>query len=146
MLKDEIVHFILSIIAGVIVGYFMHNWWAVPVALISGFFIDADHLIDYFIYHRAKFNLREFFSGKTFDLSGKVYIFFHGYEYALVFAIIGLLLPNLSWLFFSLALSNMFHLIFDTISNKPIWPTYFITYRLAKRFSHKAFCFRKCPH
>jgi len=142
MIFDEITHFILSIIAGVIVGYLMHNWWAIPVALISGFFIDVDHLIDYFLYHRAKFNLAEFLSGKTFDLSGKVYVFFHGFEYAAIFAIIGLLIPNLAWLFFSLALSNFLHLIYDTISNKPIWMTYFLIYRIAKNFDHKTFDFK----
>ena len=142
MLKDEIIHFILSIIAGTVVGYFTNNLWAIPVALVSGFFIDGDHLIDYFIYQGTKFNLAEFLSGKTFDLSGKVYVFFHGFEYAIIFAITGVLLPHLSWLFFSLALSNLFHLIFDTISNKPIWPTYFLTYRIIKNFDHKIFDFK----
>lgn len=142
MLIDEVIHFSLSIFAGVIVGYFTNNWWAVPVALISGFFIDTDHLIDYFIYRRGKFSLKEFLSGKTFDLSGKLYLFFHGFEFAIILAVIGLLVPHLSWLFFSLALSNLFHLIYDTVSNKPVWPAYFFTYRIAKKFDHKLLDFK----
>lgn len=142
MLTDEIIHFTLSIIAGALVGYFANNFWAIPVALISGFFIDADHLIDYLLYSSGKFSLANFRSSRYFDNSGKVYVFFHGFEYAVIFFVIGLLIPNLSWLFFSLALSNLFHLIFDTISNKPIWPTYFITFRIAKNFNHKSFDFK----
>lgn len=142
MLKDEIIHFILSIIAGTVVGYFTSNWWAIPVALISGFFIDADHLIDYFIYRRDRFNLAEFLSGKTFDLSGKVYTLFHGFEYSVILVILGIVIPDLSWLFFSLALSNLFHLVYDTISNKPIWPAYFLIYRATKNFNHKLLDFK----
>ena len=147
MLKDEIVHFTLSIIAGVIVGYIYNSFWAIPAALVSGFLIDADHLIDYCLYTKfRRFDLLEFIRAEYFTDVGKVYLFAHGYEYVIIFALTGYFLPNLSWLFYSLMLSNIFHLIFDTISNKPIWPTYFLTFRLAKRFSHKAFCFRKCPH
>jgi len=146
MLKDEIVHFILSIIAGAIVGYFCRNWWAVPIALVSGFLIDADHLIDYFIYKKFRgFDLKEFLSGEFFDRLGKVYVVFHGYEYAAAATIFGIIFPNLGWLFFSLALSNFLHLLYDTIANKPIWPTYFITYRLIKNFNHKTFDF-KCDN
>jgi len=143
MLKDEFIHFTLSIIAGVIVGYFFNNWWAVPVALISGFFIDSDHLIDYHLYSRAKFNLAEFKSGEYFNKSGKVYVFAHGYEFAIILTIFGFALPGLSWFFFSLALSNFLHLFYDTISNKPIWLTYFLTFRIAKNFNHKSFEFKR---
>lgn len=142
MPKDEIKHFILSIIAGAIVGYFTHNWWTIPVALISGFFIDADHLIDYLLYRGAKFNLAEFLSGRIFDLSGKVYVFFHGFEYAIILIILGIAIPNLSWLFLSLGFSNLFHLIYDTVSNKPVWPAYSIIYRAAVKFDHNTLDFK----
>ena len=143
MITDELIHFILSILVGVIITWLYGNFWAIPVALISGFFIDADHLIDYFIYTKMqRFDLAEFRSAKYFDRLGKVYILFHGYEYAIIMAIFGVIFPGLGWLFYSLALSHFFHLIFDTISNKPIWPTYFLTFRIAKNFDHKAFDFK----
>lgn len=141
--KDEILHFILSIIAGVTIGYFCGNWWAIPVALVSGFFIDADHLIDYCIYTKLRrFNLAEFTAAEYFDHMGKVYIFAHGYEFVIIAAILGKVFPTYGWLFFALALSHIFHLLYDTISNKPIWPTYFLIYRIAKNFDHSAFDFK----
>jgi len=142
MLKDEIKHFLLSIIAGVIIGYFFSNYWSIPIALLTGFFIDADHLIDYFIYRGWKFNLKEFLSGKCFDYSGKVYVFFHAFEYILVLVVAGLIWPIFNWIFFTLALSLLFHLLFDTFSNKPKWPTYFLSFRIYHHFNHKDFDFK----
>ena len=143
MFKEETIHFSLSLIAGLIVGYVFGNYWAIPVAFLSGFFIDADHLIDYFLHTKfLRLDIAEFFSGKHFDTSGKVYLLLHGYEYVILFAIFGVVLPNLGWLFFSLALSNLLHLIYDLLSNRPKWPTYFLTYRIAKNFNHSAFDFK----
>lgn len=143
MLKDEVRHFLLSLIAGTVVGWLLGNFLAIPVALLSGFFIDADHLIDYAIYKKFQgFNLSEFLSGKFFDYSGKVYVLFHAFEYVFIFFILGFLFSNLSWLFFSFGLSLLFHLLYDTLYNKPIWPTYFLFFRICKRFDHKTFCFK----
>lgn len=142
MLKDEIVHFLLSIIAGAVVGYFTHNWWAIPIALISGVLVDVDHLFDYFKFVRfRRFDLKEFTAAKYFDYSGKVYLPLHVFELAITLAIIGYF-TAIHWLFYSLTLSLIFHLIFDTISNKPIWPTYFLTFRIAKNFNYKSFDFK----
>lgn len=116
MLKDEIKHCLLSIFAGLIVSYFFRNYWAVLISLFSGFFIDADHLIDYFLFTRCRrFDLKEFFSGTYFDQSGKVYVFAHGFEYVIILAVLGIIYPNLTWIFYSLSLLLFFHLVFDTI-------------------------------
>ena len=144
MLKDELLHFVLSTVVGVLVAYIFGSWWAVPLALASGFFIDLDHLIDYFIFSKGRFSLEEFKIGTYFDDSGKVYVFAHGFEYAIVLIILGILLPSFAWIFFSLGFSNLLHLLYDTVFNKPIWPTYFISFRLAKNFDHQIFKFPKC--
>ena len=145
MLKDEFIHLTLSIIAGLIIYAFTGNAWVFGLAVLSGFAIDGDHLIDYFIYligKKKKFSLAEFFKAHYFDEQGKVYLFLHGFEYAAVLIILGFFISNLNWLFWPLGLSLIFHLIYDTISNKPIWPTYFISFRISKNFNHQAFCFK----
>lgn len=145
MLKDEVFHFSLSVFIGVLIGYLTGNWWSVPVALLGGFFIDADHFIDYFIQNRLeRFNIHEFKSGEYFDKMGKVYVFAHGFEYAVILIVLGIIYPQLSWLFFSLGISNLLHLLYDTFANGAIWPTYFITFRMYHNFSHKKFNFSKC--
>ncbi len=147
MLRDEFFHFSLSLIVGVIVGYLFSNWWAIPLALVGGFFIDADHLIDYFIYEKfRRFDLPQFFKGENFDRSGKVYVFAHGFEFAIILIILGIIYPHLGWVFYSLGFANLLHLLYDTIYNKPIWPTYFFLFRLAKNFDHKTFKFPKCQN
>jgi hypothetical protein len=147
MLKDEFFHFFLSLLVGVIIGYLFANWWAIPLALASGFLIDADHFIDYFIHNRMEyFSLQEFKSGEYFDKFGKVYVFAHGFEFAIILIIFGVFYPQLDWFFYSLGISNLLHLLYDTIYNKPIWPTYFISFRIAKKFDHKIFKFPKCQN
>lgn len=144
MFIDEIFHFTLSTIAGLAVGYFTQNYYAIIFALLSGFFIDADHFIDYFSYTKfRRFSLREFKSSMYFEYAGKVYILFHGFEYSILFVILGIVYPQLGWLFYSFGISNLLHLIYDTVYNKPIWPTYFLSFRIAKKFDHKTFDFKK---
>lgn len=144
MLKSEIKHLFFSLLAGSLVGFFCRNYYSIPVAFLSGFFVDADHLIDYGIYKKfRKFNLSEFLSGKFFDKSGKVYVFFHGFEYVPVLIVMGVVFSNLSWLFLSLGLSLFFHLCFDTIHNRTKRQSYFFTFRLINHFSHNDFCSTK---
>lgn len=142
MIKDEITHFILSIIAGAVSYMIFDNLWAILVALIFGFLIDSDHIIDYLIYKKkVTFSSREFFTGKFFDYSKKVYVFFHGFEYAIVMALIAIWVIDLRWALIAASLSLVLHLIYDTISNRPKWQTYFILFRLVNNFDHDKFEF-----
>lgn len=143
MMKDEITHFTLSIVAGISVALLFGNWWAVPVALLSGFLIDVDHLFDYLKFTKLKrFDLKEFASAKYFDYANKVYLPLHGYEYAVILIIMAGIWPKDAWWMLALAFSQILHLLYDTISNKPIWPTYFLIYRINKNFDHESFNFR----
>lgn len=147
MLKDEFFHFLFSLIVGIFIGYIFNNWWAIPLALVGGFFVDADHLIDYLIYEKfRRFDIRNFFTGEYFDRSGKVYVFTHGFEFAIILIILGGIYPQLGWVFYSLGFANLLHLVYDTVYNRPIWPTYFFLFRLAKNFDHKTFKFPKCQN
>ncbi len=146
MFFDEIIHFLLSLTAGIAVGYLTGNYYAVLFAILFGFFIDlVDHSIDYLIYTKGKkFNINYFLSGKYFDDSGKVYLIFHGFEYAIILFILALVFKEFAWIFLSIGVSLFLHLVYDTISNKPVWPTYFILYRACHGFNHKDFKFPKC--
>ncbi len=145
MVKEESIHLSLSLLTGATIGYLTSNYWAILAALLTGFFIDSDHLIDYLIFKKNKgYSLKEFFSGSFFDDSGKVYVLFHGYEFALIYLFVGSIWPQFSWLFWAMGLSYLLHLLYDQISNKPIWPTYFISYRIAHNFNHDDFKFKKC--
>lgn len=141
---DELTHCVLSILAGGYIAVIYGNGWAIPVALLSGFFVDADHFFDYLLYKRFRnLNIAEFISCEFFNDWARVVLLFHGFEYALILFVIAFFLPQSQWWLFALSGSLLMHLLYDTISNKPIWPTYFISYRIIKRFRHTAFQFKK---
>ena len=152
MLEHEIAHLGLSLVAGLIVYQSYKKWSVLIAALFSGFLIDADHLIDYLLYKKVfAFDLVEFLGGKFFDITNRVYILFHGYEYAIIFLAIGMVIllnrkfkdkKGLAFISLSLGISLFFHLIFDTISYKPKWPAYSITYRLYQNFDHDQLGFK----
>jgi hypothetical protein len=144
MLREEIIHFILSLFTGIIIAAIYNNYWAVVATLIGGFLVDADHLFDYFVNNKfSKFSLTEFFSAKYFDESGKVYIPLHSFEIAAILIIIGNFSRQFNWLFYSLGISLAVHLIYDTFHNKPRLPTYFLFYRVLHGFRHVHFEFRE---
>jgi len=155
MIHDELIHLTLCLLAGTLAYLICRRWQVYLFALASGLFIDVDHLFDYFMYHkRLMFNFKEAMSGKFFPAAGKCYIPFHGFEYAIILLIISAVIfylyhrrniknKFLPAIFLALGLSLCFHLVFDIISNKPKWQTYFISYRIAHHFNIKDFDFKK---
>jgi hypothetical protein len=145
MLVEIVSNIILSVLAGLIVSFTTHEYWALPVAFAGGVLIDADHVLDYLLFTKGRsMSLREFISGVYFERSGKIYVVLHGYEYAAAFLALGAIHRSWSWLFWALGLSMMFHMIFDVLSYKPKWLTYSIVYRLSHGFNLDSFGFRKC--
>jgi hypothetical protein len=134
---DESIHLGFSLLAGTVCFLIFDNFWLIPIALIVGFFIDIDHLFDYFNYFgRSGFkNLKNFFRVKTyFDSKGKAYMPLHAFEYLPLFWILGHLIgfEGLSWTLF---LSYLFHLLWDNFSLRNHHPlAYFIIYRAVKGF------------
>lgn len=82
---SELIHLLLSLTTGLIF-YLVYRKWSVFLwAIIGGFLVDMDHLIDYFLWKRSlSFNLGEFMAGDQFTGSGKLYIFLHSYEWVVL--------------------------------------------------------------
>jgi len=150
MIVHEAVHFSLSLLAvGTVYFFSRKNFWPLWLAaLLSGFFVDGDHLFDYFMYKGSfNFNLAEFFSASYF--TEHAYVLLHGFEYAILLFLAAFCIKYL-WkksgaaapLLAVLALSLSFHLIFDMIQYKPRWQTYFISYRLLHNFELSSFRFQ----
>lgn len=146
MLKNEIIHFSLSLLLGLVIGLVYKNYWTIVVSVIFGFLLDSDHLIDYLLSNNFKrLNINEFFAGKYFVQTDKVYLVFHGFEYCIILVFLAFVLENWQWLFIASAFSLAAHLIYDLVHNRPKLLTYFIVYRALHRFSYKAFNF-KCAN
>ena len=143
----EITHLISSLIA----GYLVWKIYKKPIpaflaGLLGGFFIDLDHLIDYFLTFGFNFNLNYFLQSYQFAVSQKIYVFFHAWEWIILLLIYYSYLKNkqpqhnnskLSILSFilALALGMIAHLIIDTISNSVVPMAYSIIYRALNDFS-----------
>ena len=137
LLIDELIHFILAL--GIGLGCYLKfdNSWLIFVALIFGFLIDVDHLFDYFAYFGARFKLKDFLNTNSYmKSSGKIFVLLHGWEYVLLFWLIGhgIDVAGLDW---AMSLSYLAHLFWDNFSFSHHPLTYFLTYRLINKFSVK---------
>ena len=138
LLKDELVHFSLAFLVGLFFALKNRDWRLILPALAVGFFVDADHLIDYFLHFGPKFVLQDFLNVTTYmGGSEKVYILFHGWEWLVILFLAGKYLEN-KWkiknLPLVLILAYFAHLIWDQYTASPHPLGYFFTFRLLNRF------------
>ena len=136
MLGCEFIHFSLGLIIGLIGFYIWKDKRLIWLSLAVSMLIDLDHLVDYWLYlGYLDFNLREFLSGNYFCASGKLYIFFHGYEYSIVLFFLSLIIKKYRKYFLVGAIAILAHLFFDLISNNVSFLDYSIIFRIIHNFS-----------
>ena len=143
LLVDELIHFLLSLTVGLFFSFKFGNPWLLLAALFFGFLIDVDHLFDCLAYYKRKFSLKKFFDVKAYMKgSGKVYVLLHGWEYVIVFWLIGrwLGVAGLEW---TISLSYLLHLCWDNFSFRHHPLGYFFTYRFLNDFTLESFRGRK---
>lgn len=127
---DILIHLTLTFILSALVLLKTNNAIYACTFLLSGILIDLDHLVDYFIFFKSRFNLVDFFNC-TYLKSKKAYLFLHSWE--LVFIVLTLAAyfkSQVLWLFF---LSLSLHLTIDNVQRKNLF-AYFLLYRIYKKF------------
>jgi len=140
-----LIHILLGFLAGIISWQIykkdLHAHWQVFLvffsALASGVAVDLDHFIDYFLAFGFQFNFDYFLSGYQFLKSDKIYIFFHAWEYVVIFVILAVILRKIlaKAIFFSLALGLFFHLSADCLLNEGMrQQAYSMVYRIKNNF------------
>ena len=133
------IHFLVAVLTGYICGrIFKDVYLGILAGLIGGFFIDLDHVLEYFLVFGANFNLQYFLESRQFLVSDKIRLLFHAWEYA-PFLIL------LAWIFnkykrvkiflITLALAGFTHLISDVFINNYQPRHYSLIYRYQKDFS-----------
>jgi len=143
VLVHELIHLLISVL---IASFF---WWRYKdlrlffVVLIIGIFIDIDHWFDYFAHFGLIINLKNFFNVASYiHPSGKVYIPLHGWEWVVVFWLLGKLLgkklkiKGLEW---AISFSYLGHLLWDNFSFTHHPLAYSFLFRLINNFSLKSF-------
>lgn len=142
---NELTHLLLSLLVGFIAWKIWGKFWLgfVP-ALLAGFFIDVDHLFDYFLYFGWNFNLGYFIEGYHFLLSDKLRILLHGWEYAIIMLVLFVVLyknpkfEKIKVVLFAAGVSLFFHLTADSLMNEGLKiQTYSVIYRVGNNFEIK---------
>lgn len=103
------------------------------IVMLAAYFIDLDHLVEYFQYYGFHFDLLEFFKLDFFRILGTAILPFHAWEWVLLLFVIG---RKKKWksIYWAVALGFGAHLLWDTLSNSFPAAFYFISWRAANGF------------
>lgn len=135
-------HIIFSLLAGVIAWKLIDpsNKKSLITSLIftfiSGVLIDLDHVIDYFLAYGLHFDYDLFTRLEMFQKTGKIYVFFHAYEYVILLSLAVCLVKDKTkkLVLTALALGMLFHLGVDILLGVP-FNLYFLTFRILNHFN-----------
>lgn len=130
---DIIAHILIVVFLSPIIYLKFHQISYVIFFAAGSILIDLDHLVDYFLYYKSKFNLQDFLNS-SYLKSGRVYIFLHSWEIIFGLFILGTISKRLELLI--LVLGATIHLFIDNLQRKNIF-SYFLIYRIIKKFQVK---------
>ncbi len=108
------------------------------IAFLGGFFIDIDHLLDFWVSKpKNPFSLKAFMDSDSYvKVNKRIFVPFHAWEWVFILLVVAY---HLNWLLlFIFAISLGLHLILDTVHH--VWQEkgnpliYVISFRLIKKF------------
>ncbi len=127
-------HVTISVGSGVILGMLLRSWTAGVSCCLLGIFVDIDHFFDLWLNRGFTLSPKKLLDFCYNGESKKFFDILHGYEYIPLLCWIGTVprLKNLAW---GLTLGYTLHILGDQLFNTHLnrW-TYFLTYRILKRF------------
>ena len=127
---DLSVHLLIAVACSWVIYAESGSVMYVFIFLLGGVLVDLDHCIDHLIFYKNTFKIREFLICSQL-CSGRVYLFFHSWEFTLLILLAGILSGSYGLLLFSWAL--IIHLFVDNIQRKNL-AFYFLIYRGIKKF------------
>lgn len=127
-------HIAVSIVVSALVWLWLRSATAALACFGAGVFVDLDHVIDYVLQYGHRIRPRHLFRAFEAELFDNIFVFLHAWEWILVGLVI---LWLIDWKPAALGLIIGFttHLVLDHLTNRHNPWAYFITYRLAHRFS-----------
>lgn len=113
------------------------SWTLSSACLISGIFIDIDHVIDFLIIYGWPFNVNRFFRVFYHELQFKqIYLIFHGWEW-LTLLFTAAWLTGWNPLLTGIFLGSSHHIILDCVNNGGnVW-SYSLIWRWKNNFDFK---------
>jgi hypothetical protein len=138
-----LIHFILAVLAGFLVGNFFNKAkLGIIAGIMGGFLIDLDHVLEYFFAFGLHFNFRYFIEGREFLISNKIILIFHAWEYIPLLLLAAWFLRarrNVAIFLVALTFGGFVHLTSDCFLNAYPPRNYSIIYRLSKGFNNAYF-------
>lgn len=136
-------HLLVSLVIGFFAALAFSNWSLIFVALLTGWLVDIDHIIDLAFYLNkygiSKVNAEFLIRGEYFKLNNRVFVFLHSWELLILWLAIFLTLHK-----YSLAITGSiawaFHILKDQMAYKVTPMGYSLIYRARKGFSRNGFC------
>ena len=140
----ELGHVAVYLLSAIPLYHFLKKYGTSLYDFLFGFLvtilIDLDHVIDYLTANGwSRLSVSEFLEGKYFHQMGKIYVFFHSWELALLLlAIYFFAKQKHKWILF-VFLGIFVHLVFDTLSYGFDFKVYFLVTRILNNFSEVIF-------
>lgn len=126
-------HELIHLVGAIFLTYFLYRVFrskrATIICLTYSFFIDIDHVLDFYFYNGITINIFSFFATPYFMNSGKVYVLLHGWEYIIFLLCLSVFLKKHRDIFFAFCFAIFGHLLTDQFcyGMKPF--KYFLLYR-----------------
>lgn len=128
-------HFVVAVIMSIMIFFLFKDLTISIFFFLSSFFIDVDHILDYWI-HRKMFKLsfKDFMKMCKEYKVIKVVILFHSYELIVIFLLILLFWYNK--LFVGIIIGMTTHILIDVLSNPILLRSYSFIFRFFHKFNH----------
>jgi len=126
-------HAIASITISGILFLVFRSWGLAIASLISGIFIDLDHVLDYILEHGFHIDMKKFFHFFYGEKYKRLTLIFHGWEWLLILVAASWATGWYSWVT-GLMIGWMHHMFLDKIFNISTFGSYSFLWRLKNRF------------
>jgi len=137
LLWDEGIHFFVGLVLGsglVLLGLPTR---ILAWVLVSSIVIDVDHIVDYLLTVGFRWNTSALMTGSYFRESGRVIVFLHSWELAVVLVVIGSTFADkrVAIPLLGLGVGMLGHLAVDQATYQQPWATYFLLARVMHGFA-----------
>jgi len=133
-------HVIASLLVSALVWWWLRSSAAALACFLAGVFIDLDHIVDFSYNFQHQLRIRRFFTVFEFDVLENIFVFLHSWEFALVWLVLILSLPEARQpVVLGLFVGFVTHLSLDNLFNRHGRWAYFLLYRLRHGFAAKYF-------
>jgi hypothetical protein len=132
------------LISGALYAIF-RSWELTVGSFLSGVLVDADHIIDYWVVHGLRFDVKQFlfyFDEKNFQNREKLFFILHGWEWLGMLAVVACLTNWNQWIT-GLMIGYGQHMVLDEFRNnmnfrlRPYFWGYSLLWRWKKGFDFK---------